>query len=240
LRYAEPAQNFTVARSEKIALVTGANKGIGFEVARQLTGKSFRVFIGARKEKAGRAAAQKIGAMFLKIDVSDQGSIQEAAKELSKAVDRLDVLVNNAGIIVDGDDAILKATPDQFEETMRTNALGPLMVAQAFQPVLAKSSAPRIVNVSSSGGQLHDGADGWSPIYCISKTTLNGVTSQLAGALPKFAVNSVCPGWVRTDMGGSGAPRSVEQGADGIVWLAADAPQNLTGKFVQDRKVIPW
>jgi NAD(P)-dependent dehydrogenase (short-subunit alcohol dehydrogenase family) len=229
-----------MAKSEKIALVTGANKGIGFEVARQLTGKSFRVFIGARNEKAGRAAAQKIRAMFLKIDVSDQRSIKEAAKELAKAVDHLDVLVNNAGIIVDGDDGILKATPKQFEETMRTNALGPLMVTEAFQPLLTKSSAPRIVNVSSSGGQLHDGADGWSPIYCISKTTLNGVTSQLAAALPKFAVNSVCPGWVRTDMGGAGAPRSVEQGADGIVWLAADAPQNLTGKFLQDRKMIPW
>ena len=229
-----------MAKSEKVALVTGANKGIGFEVARQLTRKSFRVFIGARNEKAGRAAAQKIGAMFLKIDVSDQGSIKEAAKELAKAVDHLDVLVNNAGIIVDGDDAILKATPKQFEETMRTNAVGPLMVAEAFQPLLAKSAAPRIVNVSSSGGQLHDGADGWSPIYCISKTTLNGVTSQLAASLPNFAVNSVCPGWVRTDMGGASAPRSVEQGADGIVWLAADAPQNLTGKFLQDRKVIPW
>ncbi|HKS31386.1 MAG TPA: SDR family NAD(P)-dependent oxidoreductase [Chthoniobacterales bacterium] len=226
--------------AEKIALVTGANKGIGFEAARQLTGRGFRVFLGARNEKAGGTAAQKIGAMFLKIDVSDQRSIREAAKELAKAVDHLDVLVNNAGIIVDGDDAILKATPEQFEETMRTNALGPLLVAKAFQRLLAKSSAPRIVNVSSSGGQLHDGADGWSPIYCISKTTLNGVTSQLAAALPKFAVNSVCPGWVRTDMGGAGAPRSVEQGADGIVWLAVDAPQNLTGKFVQDRKVIPW
>jgi NAD(P)-dependent dehydrogenase (short-subunit alcohol dehydrogenase family) len=229
-----------MAKSEKIALVTGANKGIGFEVARQLTRKSFRVFIGARNEKAGRAAAQKIGAMFLKIDVSDQGSIKEAAKELAKAVDHLDVLVNNAGIIVDGDDAILKATPKQFEETMRTNAVGPLIVAEAFHALLAKSAAPRIVNVSSSGGQLHDGADGWSPMYCISKTTLNGVTSQLAAALPNFAVNSVCPGWVRTDMGGASAPRSVEQGADGIVWLAADAPQNLTGKFLQDRKVIPW
>ena len=229
-----------MAKSERIALVTGANKGIGFEVARQLTGKSFCVIIGARNEKAGRAAAQKIRAMFLKIDVSDQGSIREAARELAKAVDHLDVLVNNAGIIVDGDDAILKATLEQFEETMRTNALGPILVAEAFQRLLAKSSAPRIVNVSSSGGQLHDGADGWSPLYCISKTTLNGVTSQLAAALPKFAVNSVCPGWVRTDMGGAGAPRSVEQGADGIVWLAADAPQNLTGKFLQDRKVIPW
>jgi NAD(P)-dependent dehydrogenase (short-subunit alcohol dehydrogenase family) len=135
--------------------------------------------------------------------VSDPGQYREAVAELAKMVDHLDVLVNNAGIIVDGDDAILKATPDQFETTMRTNTLGPLMVAQAFQPMLAKSSAPRIFNVSSSGGQLHDGADGWSPVYCISKTALNGVTSQLAAALPKFAVNSVCPGWVRTDMGGA-------------------------------------
>src|SRR6266403_1663470 len=229
-------------KSEKIALVTGANQGIGFEVARQLAAKGFRVFVGARNEKAGRAAAQKIGpaATFLKIDVSDPASIRKAAAELAKMVDHLDVLVNNAGVIVDGDDAILKTTPEQFETTIRTNTLGPLMAAQAFQPMLAKSSAPRIVNVSSSGGQLHDGADGWSPVYCISKTALNGVTSQLAAALPKFAVNSVCPGWVRTDMGGQGATRSVEEGADTIVWLAADAPQKLTGKFLRDRKEIPW
>src|SRR5947199_3178795 len=144
-------------KSEKIALVTGANKGIGFEVARQLTGKGFRVFIGARNEKAGRAAAQKIGAHFLKIDVSDQKSIQEAARELAKVVNHLDVLVNNAGIIVDGDDAILKATREQFEETMRTNALGPFIVAEAFQPLLAKSSAPLLVNVSRGRGYLPDG-----------------------------------------------------------------------------------
>ena len=219
-----------MAKSEKIALVTGANKGIGFEVARQLAAKGFRVFVGARNEKAGRAAAQKIGAMatFLKIDVSDQESIQEAAKELAKVVDHLDVLVNNAGIIVDGDDAILKATPEQFEETMRTNALGPLMAAEAFQPLLAKSSAPRIVNVSSSGGQLHDGADGWSPIYCISKTALNGVTSQLAAALPKFAVNSVCPGWVRTDMGGATAPAQSNK-----------APMESSGSPPTPRKISP-
>ncbi len=115
-----------MAKPEKIALVTGANKGIGFEVARQLTGKGFRVFIGARNEKAGRAAAQKIGGMatFLKIDVSDQKSIQGAAKELAKEVNHLGVLVNNAGIIVDGDDAILKATPEQFEETWGRMRLG--------------------------------------------------------------------------------------------------------------------
>src|SRR5207244_9548254 len=201
-----------MAKAEKIALITGANKGIGFEVARQLAEKSFRVFVGARNEKAGRAAALKIGraAKFLKIDVSDHGSIREAASELAKTIDHLDVLVNNAGVIVDGDDAILKTTPGQFETTMRTNALGPLLVAQAFQPMLAKSSAPRIVNVSSSGAQLSDMGT-WAPAYSISKTALNAVTCQLAAALAKFAVNSVCPGWVRTDMGGSGADRSVEQ-----------------------------
>ncbi len=228
--------------NEKIALVTGANRGIGFEVARQLAGKGFRVFLGARDEKAGRAAAKKIGerAEFLHIDVADPASIRRAAKKFGSAPDHLDVLVNNAGILLDEDKSVLTTTMEIFETTMRTNTLGPLLVAAAFQPLLAKSSAPRIVNVSSGGGQLTDGADGWAPVYCISKTALNGVTSQLAAALPKLAVNSVCPGWVRTDMGGPGATRSVAEGADTIVWLAVEAPQNLTGKFLRDRKPIPW
>jgi NAD(P)-dependent dehydrogenase (short-subunit alcohol dehydrogenase family) len=227
---------------EKLALVTGANKGIGFEVARQLVAKLFRVFVAARNERAGREAAEKIGdnASFLKLEVSNPASIRDAAAEFARSADHLDVLVNNAGIIVESDEEILNITTEQFETTARTNALGPLLVAQAFQPLLAKSAAPRIINVSSSGGQLAEGADGWAPAYCISKTTLNGVTVQLASALPKFAVNSVCPGWVRTDMGGANATSSVEEGAAGIVWLAVDAPQELTGKFVKRRKVIPW
>jgi NAD(P)-dependent dehydrogenase (short-subunit alcohol dehydrogenase family) len=229
-------------KNEKVALVTGANKGIGFEVARQLATKGFRVFVGARDGAAGRAAAKKIGepAKFLKLDVTDEASIGKGASDLAKDADHLDVLVNNAGIIVDGDEAILKTSHGQMEETFRTNTIGPLLAAQAFHSLLAKSDAPRIVNVSSGGGQLDGGADGWAPAYCISKTALNGVTSQLAAALPKFAINSVCPGWVRTDMGGANATRSVEQGAAGIVWLAAEASQQETGKFWRDRKVIPW
>jgi NAD(P)-dependent dehydrogenase (short-subunit alcohol dehydrogenase family) len=229
-------------KQEKIAFVTGANKGIGYEVARQLAAKGFRVFVGARNDKAGRDAAKKIGesATFLKIDVSDQTSIGKAAKEFERAADHLDVLVNNAGILLDEDKAALTMTPEIFETTMRTNTLGPMLIAAAFEPSLKKSSAPRIINVSSGGGQLTDGADGWAPGYCISKTALNGVTVQLAAALPKFAVNSVCPGWVRTDMGGAGANLSVEQGADTIVWLASEAPQDLTGKFLRERKEIPW
>jgi NAD(P)-dependent dehydrogenase (short-subunit alcohol dehydrogenase family) len=231
-------------RNQKTALVTGANKGIGFEVARQLARQNFRVFLGARNEKAGREAAQKLSGegnvIFLQIDVADEKSIRAAAEELSRQSDRLDVLVNNAGILLDDDKSALTITRDIFETTLRTNTLGPWLVAQAFAPLLKKSREPRIVNVSSGGGQLEDGADGWAPCYCVSKTALNGVTVQLAAALPKCAVNSVCPGWVRTDMGGENATRSVAEGAATIVWLATDAPHDLTGKFVRDRKVIPW
>ena len=237
-------------KEKRIALVTGANKGIGFEVVRDLARKGFHVFLGARNEKAGEAAAEKLRTegvkedygeiTVLKIDASKPDSIRRAAEEFSRKSDRLDTLVNNAGILLDDDKDLLTATPEIFETTLRTNTLGALLVAQAFVPFLKKSDAPRIVNVSSGGGQLSDGADGWAPAYCISKTAVNGVTSQLAAALPKFAVNSVCPGWVRTEMGGSNATRSVLEGAAGIVWLAADAPQDQTSKFWRDRKVIPW
>ncbi|MDQ6808010.1 MAG: SDR family NAD(P)-dependent oxidoreductase [Verrucomicrobiota bacterium] len=231
-------------RNAQIALVTGANKGIGFEVARQLARLRFRVFVGARNAEAGRTAVAKLSGdgtvNFLEIDISDPASIHRAAEEFSRSSDRLDVLVNNAGIIVEGDNDILALSPEMFEATLRTNTFGPLLVGQAFVPLLRKSESPRIVNVSSGGGQLADGADGWAPAYCISKTALNSVTSQLAAALPKFAINSICPGWVRTDMGGENATRSIAEGASGIVWLAAEAPQDLTGKFIKDRKVIPW
>lgn len=241
---------------QRIALVTGANKGIGFEVVRQLAREGFRVFLGARNEEAGSAAAEKLdreakeearaegragaGVTFIKIDITNVDSIRRAVEEFSKQSDRLDALVNNAGILLDHDKDILTMTSEIFETTLRTNTLGALLVSQEFVPFLKKSDAPRVVNVSSGGGQLTDGADGWAPAYCISKTALNGVTVQLAAALPKFAINSVCPGWVRTDMGGSNATRSIAEGASGIVWLAADAPQNQTAKFWRDRKVIPW
>ena len=229
----------------KTVLVTGANKGIGREVAGQLARKGFHVFVAARNPDAGRKAADEIAkqsgkATFIEVDVTDNASVRAAAREFSKIADHLDVLVNNAGIMMDGDDAILEVSDNIFRRTIETNVLGPLRATRAFAPLLVKSKAPRVINVSSSGGQLTGGADGWSPAYCISKTALNGVTSQLAAALPKFAVNSVCPGWVRTDMGGRNATRSVEEGADTIVWLASDAPQELTGKFLRDRKEIPW
>jgi NAD(P)-dependent dehydrogenase (short-subunit alcohol dehydrogenase family) len=229
----------------KTVLVTGANKGIGREVARQLARKGFHVFVGARNPDAGRKAADEIAkpsgkTTFIELDVTDNASVKAAAREFSKIADHLDVLVNNAGIMMDGDEAILEVSDNIFRRTIETNVLGALRVTRAFARLLVKSKAPRVINVSSSGGQLTGGADGWSPAYCISKTALNGVTSQLAAALAKFAVNSVCPGWVRTDMGGRNATRSVEEGADTIVWLATDTPQELTGKFLRDRREIPW
>ena len=229
----------------KTALITGANKGIGHEVARQLAAKGFHVFVSARNAKAGRKAAQEIAkqggkATFLEIDVTENDSVTSAAREFSNIENHLDVLVNNAGVIVDGDNAVLEITDDLFRKTLETNTLGPLRVTRAFVPLLRKSKAPRVINVSSGGGQLTGGADGWAPAYCISKTALNGVTVQLAAALPDFAVNSVCPGWVRTEMGGENASRSVEEGADTIVWLASEAPQDLSCKFLRDRKEIPW
>jgi NAD(P)-dependent dehydrogenase (short-subunit alcohol dehydrogenase family) len=237
-------------RTARIALVTGANRGIGFEVARQLVRERFRVFLGARNAEAGQTAAEKLNregekdnyekVAFLEIDISNPQSIRRAADTFSSQSDRLDALINNAGILLDDDKDILTITPEIFETTLRTNTLGTLLVSQAFVRFLKISDSPRIVNVSSGGGQLADGADGWAPAYCISKTAVNGVTSQLAAALPGFAVNSVCPGWVRTDMGGANATRSVAEGASGIVWLAAEAPQEETGKFWRDRKVIPW
>src|ERR1044072_3146097 len=229
----------------KTALVTGANKGIGYEVARQLAGKGFQVFVGARNRDAGRKAVAEIArkggqATFLEIDIADNASVTGAAREFAKAADHLDVLVNNAGIIVDGDNGILEISDELLRKTLETNTLGSLRVTRAFVPLLRKSKAPRVINVSSGGGQLSDGADGWAPAYCISKTALNGVTVQLAAVLPKFAVNSMCPGWVRTEMGGENASRSVQEGADTIGWVASEAPHNLTGKFLRARKEIPW
>ena len=228
--------------SDRVALVTGAAKGIGFEVVRQLLARGVRVFLTGRNAEAGQKAAASLSGnvSFVALDIADPGSSRRAAEEVARRTDRLDVLVNNAGILEKGDDSILTVSPELMKKTFGTNALGPLLVTQAFAALLAKSATPRVINVSSGAGQLGGELMHWAPAYSISKTALNSVTQQLAAALPTVAVNSVCPGWVRTEMGGVEAPRSVQQGADTIVWLATDAPQSLTGRFLRDREVIDW
>ena len=222
----------------KTVLITGAYRGLGLEVARQLADRGWKVIVTARKREQGAAAAAKLkNGSFLELDITDDSSVTGAAKQ----VRQLDVLINNAAVISESDQDILTIRPEVMARTTATNAWGALRVAQAFVPCLLKSSAGRIVNVSSGAGQLSDMGT-WSPAYATSKATLNAITCLLAASLREkgIAVNSVCPGWCRTEMGGPNAPRSVEDGAAGIVWLAADAPQEKTGLFWRDREVIAW
>lgn len=228
----------------KRVIVTGGNRGIGFEVARQLAGRGFHVFIGARSEQHGQKAVEQLKqagkVSLLVLDVADSKSIARAAENFTSN-GSLDVLINNAGVYQDEGRSILTVSREQMVETLQTNTLGPLAVTQAFLPYLKKSQGARVINFSSGYGQL-EGLSANVPSYCLSKLALNGITLMLAEALKAdgIAVNSLCPGWVRTDMGGASAPRSVEEGADTAVWLATEADQQLTGKFFRDRKEIPW
>lgn len=233
-------------KTPKTALITGANRGIGFEVARRLAQKMFHVFLSARHRQAGEKAAailQRNGAKvsFVELDVSIPESIKQAAREVAATVDHLDVLVNNAAILEDENLSVLEVDAGLMQRTLTTNTIGPLLVTQAFHPLLAKSAFARVINVSSRSGALSEMGT-YSPAYSIAKAALNAVTVQLANAFKPhgIVVNSACPGWVRTGMGGRHAPLSVEQGADTIVWLATEAPKSLTGKFLRDRKVIAW
>jgi NAD(P)-dependent dehydrogenase (short-subunit alcohol dehydrogenase family) len=231
---------------KKVVLITGANRGIGLEAARQLARRGFHVVVGARDEAAGRRAAEGLcaeggEATFLPLDVSSSDSVQAAAAAFAGIAGRLDVLVNNAGVYPDKGLAVLTLPRNRLDQTFQTNTFGPLEVTQAFLPYLRQAAGARVVNVSSGYGQL-EGLAPDVPSYCLSKLALNGLTIMLAAALrgDGVAVNSACPGWVCTDMGGPDATRSVEEGADTIVWLAADAPHHLTGRFFRDRREIPW
>ncbi|HEY9720738.1 MAG TPA: SDR family oxidoreductase [Oscillatoriaceae cyanobacterium] len=223
-----------------IALVTGANRGIGREIARELAQRGVQTIVTARDAAKAEATAREIGAALgLALDVTDSASVEAAARTVRERFGRLDVLVNNAGVALDEADDVLGEDEALVHETFETNVFGPWRVSKAFWPLLAPGG--RIVNMSSGMGQLSDPAE-WSPIYSMSKTALNGLTVQLAlrGKRDRIAVNAVCPGWVRTDMGGPSAQRSVEQGADTPVWLALEAPADLTGKYLRDRREIPW
>ena len=214
-------------------------------MARQLGKLGHHVIISGRSESKVKGAleklrGEKVEAESLLMDVSDEKSILNAAKEFSKRNLKLDVLVNNAAIGLKGDTSILHSDETILTETLNTNCFGPLCVCKAFLPFI--NSPGRIINVSSGGGSMTDLVGGWSPVYCVSKSLLNALTRHLAYELEtkNISVNAVCPGWVRTDMGGSTAPRSVAKGAETLVWLATDAPQKLSGKFFRDKEEIPW
>lgn len=222
--------------SAVIALVTGASRGLGREVARRLVERGYTVLAGVRAPEKMKPLS---GVEVLPLDVSDPASITAVMTTIKIRHGRLDVLVNNAGILLDRTGDVLTLDADLLHRTLETNTVGPLRLAQALAPLMSKGG--RIVNVSSGGGQLSVPSS-WSPAYCISKTALNAVTVQLAEALkPRgIAVNAVCPGWVRTELGGPDAPRSLQQGADSILWLVLEAPHDLTGGFWRDGQPIAW
>ncbi|HET9250750.1 MAG TPA: SDR family NAD(P)-dependent oxidoreductase [Candidatus Eisenbacteria bacterium] len=224
-----------------IALITGSTRGIGHEVARQLDAQGYLVIATGREESSASTAASKVSAraVGLPLDVADPGSIDAVARAIRDRFGALDVLVNNAAILLDEGVSILETSREVFEATCRANALGPLLMTQAVADLLRKSKAPRVVNVSSGAGQISSMTT-YAPAYSISKAALNAITVMLAAALPGARVNCVDPGWVRTDMGGDSAPRDVTKGAETIVWLATLPAAGPTGGFFHDRKRIPW
>ncbi len=233
------------AKAGDIALVTGGNRGIGFEVCRQLASAGFLVLLTARDARKAKAAADALRSAGrvepLVMDVADANSIANAAAEVAKQYERLDVLINNAGINYDTWETVANADINgTVMETITTNLLGPWRVSQAFLPLLRKSRAGRIVNVSSESGSLADMGAG-PPAYQVTKAALNALTRTLAGELrgSRILVNSVCPGWVATDMGGSGG-RPVADGAAGIVWAATLPKDGPTGGFFRDGEPLPW
>ncbi|GAB4014554.1 SDR family oxidoreductase [Spirosoma koreense] len=231
----------------RTALITGANKGIGKEIARQLAQRGFAVFIGARDITKGRETSEELCAQgyestFIQLDVTDPVSIRTACGTFSQKADHLDVLINNAGILEDHGETILNLNAEMLDRTLKANVTGPILVTQDFVSHLRKSpQGGRIINVSSGAGALKN-MNTYAPAYSISKTALNAVTKQFAGALraDNISVNCVDPGWVRSDMGGPNASRSLEKGAETIVWLAADASQSETGKFWHDQREVDW
>jgi NAD(P)-dependent dehydrogenase (short-subunit alcohol dehydrogenase family) len=234
-----------MATQQRIAVVTGANRGIGLGISRQLAREGVLVILTSRDEAQGEAEQQKLlaeglSASYYQLDVTHPRSIRCLQDYLQRKYGRLDILVNNAGVLLD-DLGFLEVDLETVRSTMETNVYGPWQLSQALVPLMQRHGYGRIVNLSSGMGQLA-GMGSNSPAYRMSKTALNALTCMLAAELrgTNILVNAMCPGWVRTGMGGPNAPRSVEQGADTAVWLAALPDDGPTGGFFRDRKPIPW
>ena len=223
---------------QPVALVTGASRGIGAEIARQLAADhGFHVLAGARDPNDVDATDSVVP---VTLDVADQASVDAARKQIESEPGRLDALVNNAGIFGEPT-GVADYDLEAAHEVLETNLFGAWRLIQAFIPLLRRSQHPRVVNMSSGAGQLSD-MDGGRAAYRVSKTGLNALTRALAADErgSRLLVNTMCPGWVRTDMGGKSAPKSVEAGADTAVWLATLPDDGPSGGYFRDRKPIPW
>ncbi|GAB3904807.1 SDR family oxidoreductase [Kibdelosporangium lantanae] len=222
------------------ALVTGANRGIGREVCRQLAALGHTVLLTARSAESAAHAARDLGGNVrpLKLDVTDGADVERVVDEVTERFGRLDVLVNNAAITYDTWQRAVSADLDVVRHAMETNLYGAWRLTQGLLPLLTASDHARVVNVSSGAGSLAE-MGGGTPAYAISKVSLNALTRMLAAELPGILVNAVCPGWVATDMGGPGG-RPVAKGAAGIVWAATLDDDGPTGGFFRDRQPIAW
>jgi NAD(P)-dependent dehydrogenase (short-subunit alcohol dehydrogenase family) len=232
--------------NNRVALVTGANRGLGLETSRRLLGLGYRVALAGRDPERTRQALASLGAaddraLAVALDVRDPASIASARQAVEGRLGPVDVLVNNAAVLLHDDDEVLAIPADAFRESFETNVLGAVEVSRALVPQMAERGWGRVVNVSSGAGQLSRMST-YAPAYSMSKAALNAFTRLLAETYRGrgVLVNAVDPGWVRTDMGGPGAPRSVEEGAEGIVWLAALPDDGPSGGFFRDRKRLEW
>ena len=229
----------------RVALVTGANRGMGLETARQLLERGLRVVMTGRDEDATERARRTLGdaqrAVTVRLDVSDRSSITAAYDTIVRDVGTVDVLVNNAAVLLFEDSDVLSIPPEGFQRSFDANVFGVIEVCRLFVPPMAERGYGRVVNVSSGAGQLSEMST-YAPAYSVSKAALNAFTRILASTYRDrgVLVNAVDPGWVRTDMGGARAPRSVEQGVDTIVWLATLESKGPTGGFFRDRRPIDW
>lgn len=228
-----------------IALVTGANRGIGLEVCRQLAQRGYTVLLGSRDLAKGEAAAvalkrQGLDVLPRQLDVTDRDSIESLRTEVESTFGRLDVLVNNAATLYDTWQRALNADLEVVREALETNTLGVWQMCQAFVPLIRRSQHGRIVNVSSESGSLASMGAG-TPAYNLSKAALNALTRMLASELRgnRILVNAVCPGWVASDMGGAGG-RPVAEGAASVVWAVTLPDDGPTGGFFRDGQRLPW
>ncbi|MBF0571423.1 MAG: SDR family oxidoreductase [Candidatus Omnitrophica bacterium] len=232
---------------ERVVVVTGGNRGIGHEICRQLAKLDLMVVLTSRHEKDGLEAVTNFNknefpVRFCPLDVTNPSQILELTDFLTKEFGRCDCLVNNAGIFLDNQDGnFFNTDVATVRQTMETNVYGPYLLCQALLPLMRKNNYGRIVNISSGLGQLNDMGGGYLA-YRMSKTAINVITRVLAVELAgtNILVNSMCPGWVKTRMGGSGATRSVEEGADTAVWLSTLPDGGPSGKLFRDRKEVSW
>lgn len=223
-----------------VAVVTGGNRGIGWEVCRQLAERGYEVVLGSRDPQKGERAASALGVHACRLDVSDDGSVREAAAWVADRFGRCDALINNAAILYDTWALASSADLDEVRSAIDTNVLGAWRTTLALLPLLRRSPHPRIVNVSSESGSLAS-MSGGTPAYSVSKAALNALTRVLAAELrpDRILVNAVCPGWTATDMGGHGG-RPVADGAASIVWAITLPDGGPSGGFFRDGRALPW